>query len=228
MRKVSVGELIMDFTIYPRSDVDAQTVAKLRECDDAGAELPPVIINKSTMQVVDGFHRVRMYRAKYGGDHKIDVVEKEYPNDGEMFADCIRHNLHGRPLSVHDHVHCLQVGERLGVPDDEIASALSITVERAGKLRAERVGQMRVGRTKEPVALKQTISHMAGKTMNKRQREANEKLSGMRQSFYANQIIELIDADLVDTSNESTMDALRKLHDRLSAFLESVPDVVMT
>ena len=64
--------------------------------------------------------------------------------------------------------------------------------------------------------MKQTIRHMAGKNLNEGQVTANDKLSGMNQLFYVNQLITLIENDLIDYSNEDLIEGLTKLQDLIS------------
>lgn len=216
MRKIKVGELVLDFTVYPRADVDQQHIGYMGEALDAGMDFPPIIIEKSTRRVADGFHRTKMYKSKCGDDYEVSVIEKTYANDGEFLLDAIRYNAnHGRNLTPNDRTHCLIIAEKMGVPQDQLASALSMTVEKLGQMRVGRIGKMRVGLTQAPVALKQTIKHMAGKVLTKQQCEANDRLSGMNQVFYVNQVITLIESGLLDKEDEKLMSRLAVLRDAL-------------
>lgn len=68
------------------------------------------------------------------------------------------------------------------------------------------------------VPLKKTIQHMAGKTLTTGQQKANEKLSGMNQSFYVNQVILLIENGLID-EKENLYERLRILQKLLNGLL---------
>jgi len=215
-KKMAVGSLIVDFSIYPRSDVDSQHITYMQEAEDSGVKLPPIIIERKSKRVVDGVHRTKMYQRKYGDEHLIEVIEKDYANEAYLFLDAVRCNAsHGRTLTRHDRTHCILLSEKLKVPQDELASALSMKVEKIGKLRVERVGELRVGKTFTPIPLKRTISHMHGRKLTKRQSEANDRLSGMNQSFYVNQLITLIDSGLLDMNNENLMERLKVLYQAL-------------
>jgi len=61
---------------------------------------------------------------------------------------------------------------------------------------------------------------MAGKQLNKKQQETNKRLGGMQQSFYANQLIDLIESDLLDVNNPLLIERLRTLHGLLAAVLK--------
>jgi len=216
MQKRNVNELVIDMNLYPRGDIDAQTVSYLRQAHEAGAKIDPPLVCAKTLRVVDGVHRVTMYRRVYDNDHEIEVIEKHYATDAELLLDAMRLNAkHGRQLTRYDRTRCVLLAERLGVPLDEIASALSMTVEAVGALRSDRVGRMHVAKSSEDIPLKRTIRHFAGRSITKGQAEAQQKLSGMEQAFYANQLIILIDNRLLDTANERLMERLAILRDKL-------------
>lgn len=214
MRKISVGELVFDFSVYPRINVDSGHLTYIREAIATGNVMPPLVVETKSMRLVDGFHRGKAYLSLYGPDHKIDVVEKKYENEAALFSDAIRYNAHhGRSLSRYDRVHCLLIAERLDLTLDVAASALGMSVQKCGELRINRTAETSSGNEAPngTVALKQTIRHMAGHVLTPGQVTANGKLSGMNQVFYVNQLITLIESDLIDTDNEEVLSRLRHL-----------------
>ena len=222
MREIPLATVVLDFKLYPRGDVDSQHVAYLVEALAAGQELPPIIIDAESKRVIDGFHRVRACEQHLGKDCKIKVIEKSYHDEAEMFIDAMRLNAaHGRTLTRYDRVHCILKAEEFKIDMEQVADALHLTVETVGRLRVERVGKLRAAGSPE-IPLKRTIRHMAGRTLTKGQAEANDKLSGMNQMFYANQLITLIENDLLDVSNEALMEKLRKLGELLDGVLAKV------
>jgi len=213
MRKIKVSELVEDLDIYPRGQVDSSHVRYLGMALQGGASLPPPVIDRRSKRIIDGFHRCRCYR-RIDENMEIDVIEKSYKSDADMFREAVRLNAHhGRNLSPYDRTRCVIIAERLGITVDQIASELSMTVEAIGELRMERTGRMTVAGINSAVPLKRTIRHMHGRQLTERQAEANERLGGMNQLFYVNQIIELIESGLLDTSNEKLMERLRYLID---------------
>lgn len=213
METHKVAELVFDFDIYPRSDVDSQHVSYIVAAIEAGQEMPPIVICSKTRRIVDGFHRCKAYLRHYGPEHPVECVAKRYVNEAALFADCVRYNAaHGRRLSTHDRAHCLIVADRIGLEVEELASALHMTIEAVGEIRADRVGTLRVAKGNgQPVALKRTIEHMAGRSLTVEQAKANERLSGMRQSFYVNQVVTLIESKLLNTDDAELMERLAHL-----------------
>jgi len=221
MRQMKLSEVILDFTLYPRTQIDGNHVRYLLLSHEGGAKLPPIVIDKKSKRVADGFHRVSMMK-RLDPTGIIEAIEKNYKDDAELFADAIRLNAHhGRNLSPYDRTHCVLRGEELGLDVDAIAAALSITVEAVGELRADRVGEMRVAGKKVEVPLKRTINHKAGSVLTQRQVQANDRLGGMNQLFYVNQLIELIEAELLDRSNERLMGRLEHLAEILDSVVRT-------
>lgn len=216
MRHLKAADLILDFDLYPRGSIDAKNIRDMAEALAAGAELPPVVICRKTKRVVDGFHRLKAHMRVYGEDAMIDVMEKVYKTDSDLFLDAARLNGgHGAKLQPFDRVHCCLIAERLKIPLEDMAGALHMTVDKLASLAADRTATS--GRLHIPI--KRTIRHMAGRRLTKRQREANDRLTGMNQLLYVNQLLELIDADLLDLEDENLMAGLRELSERLALVL---------
>ena len=215
MRMMVVSSVVLDFLLYPRGEVNPQHVHYIAEALAAGAKMPPIVIDAITKRVVDGFHRVRAYIRLYGENHKIEVIEKRYKSDAELFVDAMRfNNHHGAPLSAYDKAHCVLRAEELKITPDQLASALNITVDAIGEIKTDRMGTIGV-RGSLATPLKRTIRHMAGQRLTKQQEEVNGKLSGMPQRFYAQQLILILKSDLLDRENETLMKALVQLHELL-------------
>lgn len=216
MSQLKIGELIFDFDLYPRADIDTHNIAYMSQAEDAGVKFPPVVVDKKSKRIVDGFHRVKMYRQKYEDNHKIEVVENIYGSEKEILLDAIRLNAsHGKMLSRHDRMRCILQSERMGLKIGNVASALSMTVEKINQLKAERVGELKVGGVITSVPLKRTIKHMSGKRLSKKQNEVNKKISGMDQKFYVNQLVMLIESGLINQSDDILLQRLKVLWQQL-------------
>lgn len=216
--KVELGRLVLDFALYPRANVDDSTVARLGEALDAGAELPPPLVEKKSLRVLDGFHRVRLYQRKYPPEYLITVQAEEFKDEAAMFLRAVEANAaHGRPYAPYDRAHALVMAGQMHIPDDLLAKALHLKVERMIEIRQTKTAS--VGRAEERVAIKTTICHMADKKLTRGQVAANERLGGMRQLFYVNQVLILIENDLLDTSDDAVMEAIARLHQALEGLV---------
>ena len=106
IKKMKLADLDFDESLYPRKGgVDEQTVNMMGRAFDAGATFPPIVADKATKKVVDGFHRGRMYLKKGLAETEVELVS--YKTVADLFLDAVRRNAtHGRKLSPWDHVHC--------------------------------------------------------------------------------------------------------------------------
>lgn len=129
--QVQLADLVEDEAIYPRGTVSQIRVSDLCYALDAGAVLPPPVIDRSTNKIVDGVHRVRAHRKRLGDDGVIDADVQDFANEAAMLlASAHLNSLHGLPLGRYDqrvvHVRATQ----LGATDEEVADALGVTVTR--------------------------------------------------------------------------------------------------
>lgn len=220
-KKMKVSELVFDYDLYPRGQVSSTDVSMMIEARKSGKNFPPILVDRRSKRIIDGFHRAKMEMRLHGADATITVQLKQYPNEAAMYRDAMRLNAeHGRKLSTWDRLHALGRATELGIDIDEVADDLNMTVEALGKLRTERIGELRTAGAKpEDVPLKRTLRHLGGKELTARQVAANRRLSGMNQAFYANQLIELIECGGLNTADDSLMERLSILRRLLDGLL---------
>lgn len=217
MKKMKAAEVVLDFDLYPRNNVDAHNVRNLVDALAAGAELPPIIIDRKSKRVADGFHRVRAVLQHGGEDADIIVIEKNYSSEAEMFLDAMRYNsAHGAKLDSCDRVHCAIIAERLSIPIEAVAGALHMPPDKLGDLKVSRTATGSGGLS---IPIKRTFQHMAGRKLTKQQLAVNDRSSGMNQVFYVNQIIDLCESKMLNLDDEKLVERLRVLHDTLSGIL---------
>jgi hypothetical protein len=222
--RVKVAELVLDWEIYPRHGLDMTNVRKLVEARRAGMELPPVVVERASKRVVDGFHRVRAELKVGGAEALIGVTWKDYVDDAARFADAMLLNSrHGQGLSSYDRVRCLLLARQLGIPDGETAAHLQITVETAERLVLERTA---IGPAAEMVPLKFTDAHLHGRTLTPEQIRGNVAASGKSLAYSAGQILNALENGLVDWSNAGMVVRLETLRQALTAALDALPQEV--
>ena len=216
MRTIKAAEVVIDMTIYPRNNVDEHNVRSIMDAILAGEQIPPILIDRKSKRAIDGVHRTKaVLRLDENGT--IDVIEKTYKSEADMLLEAMRLNAdHGARLDPCDRVRCVLLGEKLGIPLDAIAGALHMPMEKLGALRADRTAKTSGGLA---IPLKRTFRHMAGHRLSKQQQEVNERSSGMNAAFYANQLISMIEADMLDKEDEKLVERLRCLHEVLERVL---------
>ena len=214
VRRRLISGLVLERELSPRANLGSNHVGQLAESLRAGADLPPIVAERETSRVVDGFHRIEAYRRVYGREALIEVLEKDYADEAELFLDAVRLNAaHGSRLAPYDQLRCVEIAQRLSIDPGRVAGALSVRPSYVGELSARRLGSELS--TRSPVPLKRTIEHMRGNPLNPAQMGANQKLGGQSQAFYVNQLILLLENDLLDTTNANLMERLAHLKDLL-------------
>ena len=213
-RKRLISGLVLERGLSPRANMSSNLVRQLAEALRAGVVLPPIVAQKETARVVDGFHRVEAHRRVHGREALIEVLEKDYADEGEMFLDAMRLNsAHGSRLAPYDQLRCVGIAQELSIDPRRVAGALSVRPSYVGELSARRLGTELS--TRSPVPLKRTIEHMRGRPLTRAQMEANKKLGGQSQAFYLNQINLLIENGLLDLDDPRVRAELLRLGENL-------------
>lgn len=220
-RKRFISGLVLDRDLSPRASLGSVLIKQLAEALVAGATLPPVVVESKTSRLVDGFHRIEAHRRVYGREAMVEVVEREYENDGDLFVDAVRLNAgHGSRLASYDQLRCVAIAERLSIDSRRMAKALSVRPSYIGELRASRMGTELA--TRSPIPLKRTIEHMRGQSLTPAQMETNQKLGGHSQAYSINQLNLLAENDLLDLESLVVRNSLRRLLGNLEAL--DLPD----
>lgn len=226
MKEHKLSDLIVDYTIYPRNEVDRHHVSVIQLAIEGGAEVPPLVIEASTKRIVDGVHRYRAYKRIYGDDNPeaaVTCIEKEYKNDAALFLDAMRYNAsHGRSLTRFDRTHCVIMAKQLRVSEKDIAKVLHVPPSEIKRIVADRSAMFDNEGKQTLTPIKGTIKHKAGATLTDEQVTCNKKLGGMDQTFYVNQIILLIENDLLNHDDEELMSKLAVLAKLLNGLLVEV------
>lgn len=212
-----LAELVLDFELYPRPEVDAVHVRDLVDALQAGDELPPPIVCAQSKRVVDGFHRVRAQTRVLGPDGSIQVELRDYDDDGALFADAASLNArHGRRLTPYDHRRILAKAQELGRTVADVSEWLRVPV---GTLERRALAGAAGNRV---VPLKRTVAHLDKQVLTPEQEKANERAGGMNQLFYINQLLNLLESDSLDVGNGAVMAGLERLRIALTAWSSQV------
>lgn len=206
--KVKVSELVFDFNLYPRQQIDAGHLRNMMTAREAGIEFPPIYADRKSKRITDGFHRASLARRMHKEKAEIQVIFVDYESDQAMFLDALRRNAsHGRNLTTYDRTHAIILADNLGLTHDVVAEALGMTISRVDELGTSRAAKS----DGLKVPLKSTIRHMAGKRLTRGQQAANRKLGGMDAKFYARQLIMLLENDLLDKEDAELAPVLQRL-----------------
>jgi hypothetical protein len=209
---INVCDLIFDSEYYPRTDIDQYNISQLRQKIQAGITLDPIIVEKSTMKVVDGEHR-RQAKIKEGIS-TIAVQFYRYKNKTEALAHSAILNLsHGKPLDNYDLSNVIQKLITHGLKRQAIVQMLGLTETTYERLsvRWARTWEAVKAESEERITLKATSVHLAGKTISQKQVDAIKRCAGKSQIWLIQQVKNLLEGDLVDRKNKKVMAALKDL-----------------
>jgi len=229
--QLQVNRLVKDSSIYPRTQLNLAHVSELAEKLRAGAVLPPVIANRQTLQLVDGFHRVEAYISVFGGDYLIQVDDREYASERDMYSDALSLNTrHGLGIVGAELISAIIKAQNFGFTNLEISRCLSITQTRVETLIRTRVAtisqvqpahvQFAPARTQTGAlqAVKRSVSHLGGRTITQNQANAMVKLPGISQRLLFEQVRLIVENNMVNSENASIISELRKLKSALDEY----------
>jgi len=205
--KEKISSLNRNYNIYPREGLDGFNVIRIRNAIEAGVELPPVIADKKTKMVIDGFHRIEAVKLISGEDGDISVDYREYKSLAEMFLDAVRMNAaQGKTLLPNDIERILQVAKDLEVRPMYLAGALSMT--------AVRIKGFEPSRIDASISVQDPGIQRARSVVAELVKEPEEKKTdnSTGQIFCVKQVIKMIESDQVDLENEKLMDRLAELY----------------
>jgi hypothetical protein len=214
--RIPAVELVEDLSLYPRLQVDDWYVSRLAEALRSGATLPPIVADRKSKRIADGFHRRRAALKAFGPTAEVDVVLRDYQDEASLYLDALRLNAHhGRRLTTAEEVRAALRAQELGIEPKVIADTLAIRVE---KLMGQLERSTARGAIEPVVVLKPAYRHLAGEQLTRDQELANRHAGGHQATFYARMLVELLESGAVDESNRTLMERLWRLHELLTEF----------
>jgi ParB-like nuclease domain len=188
--KINLDDVVLDETLYPRKSVSEYNVVRLANAIEAGASMPPIVLEIKTHRLVDGWHRIEAFRRL--GRKTIDAIEKQYPTEGELFADSIRLNVsHGEHLDQYCIRNAVIRLQEFGFQRAQISE-----IVRLPPIKIEKIERgFAVSEEGKPIALKSGLSHMRGEVLSQDQLQINRCYSGPKAVFHAKLLLGMIEAD---------------------------------
>ena len=223
--KIKAAELVEDFSLYPRSQVDGAHVAQMVHTLEAGNSLPPIIIDAASKRIVDGFHRRRAVIRAFGDETEIEVESRKYASEKDMYLDAMMLNSrHGKGITGAEQTGAILKAKAFRISVDAIAASLGITQERVASIMGTKVAMvrtaspMRQGVTEigRMIPLKRSVRHLAGTTITDRQAEAMDGWPGQEQALLIRQLCSIIETNSIDKKNPKVIEGLRSLREVLN------------
>ena len=226
---VPCASLIFDWGIWPRHEansVDYTNVMRMVDAIKAGIELPPIIVDKKTMRIVDGFHRTKAHEKVYGESAQIRAIMREYKNDKDVFIDAVALNAsQGLPLSPMDKAHVIIKAQELKLPIEVVAKALGITPERAKEFFQKRSVQFSDGERRPVAAGASSLAvklNQSGVKPDKNQEEFFTRSNGMFPMANARLVLTALRAKGSFRPTKEAIALLKELRAEIDRVLESI------
>ena len=207
LKTLPITDLVEDYHLYPRSEVDGATVEQFREALRAGAKFPPIRVCSKTYRVIDGFHRKTAYEREHA-THVLCSLE-EVQDDIDLFRRAAAANAqHGRRYSVDDYATAVRLAKRLGLTREQISSDLFLPLDRVEKL--ERIS---AGRGHAPP--ERNVPKSGGKPSNL----VEKSMDTISQLTWATSLLRCIREGHVNERSEELRSQLEELSTALGEFL---------
>jgi hypothetical protein len=196
---VALSDLVFDERLYPRAHRNEYHVREIEHAIEAGVELPPVVVAAVSNIIVDGVHRVAAHQNQ--GRKDIAAIVKTYKSPSELWYDAVRLNAGvGLKLTPHDSVRVIQISQRLGLKEIDIAAMLQTSISHLRKIgeRYATVEEAAEGvRSLRKVPLKASVRHLKGQTITPDQVTALRSAPGVSYLLCTNQLLAGLDYGLL-------------------------------
>jgi hypothetical protein len=214
-----LAKLLRNWDLYPRANVDKTQVRRMVVALRAGEEFPPLLCDRRTLTIIDGFHRYEAYLRELGEGGEVAVETRVFRDEAEMLLTSIELNArHGVPLEPLDRARVVLKAQDLGIAPARVAKALAVQVIDLESITAQRVV---IGSDGLPEIAKRTlqplIAKRPGMRFSKAQSEANARLAGMRPEYYLGRTLDLVKHRLLDLDNPRIVELLGELRDVLNS-----------
>ncbi|NVM24235.1 MAG: hypothetical protein HWN68_20955, partial [Desulfobacterales bacterium] len=91
--KVNISDLKLDNSVWPRSALDEEAIERYRDCLQ---ELPPIVVDRETMTVLDGRHRIEAHKRE--GQEKVSTNYESCPPHLFLAKSYALNARHGLPV----------------------------------------------------------------------------------------------------------------------------------
>ncbi len=221
VKRLKAATLIEDFDLYPRHDVDSAHVTDLVQALRVGTKLPPVVVDKASLRVIDGFHRRRAALRAHGPDAEVDADLRTYKDEAAMFEEAVALNAsHGRKLDKQDLTRIGDIADRLGISEGRQAVLLHIEPTRLIEYKGRIVY---VDDDPTPVPAKPVAEPFFGQKVTEAQASAMRSFSGMRLKQQITQLRGVVASGLYNAADPAILRALHGLADLIKQAVPAPP-----
>ncbi len=207
IKTLPIEQLVEDYRLYPRAEVDGATVEQFREALRAGAKFPPLRVCSKTLRIIDGFHRKTAYEREHA-THVLCSLE-EVSDDLDLFRRAAAANAsHGRRYTVDDYATAVRLAKRLGLSREQISADLLLPLDRVEKLERISAGRGHV-----------TLARNVPKPSAKPSKLVEKSMDTISQLTWATSLLRCIREGHVNEQSEELRAQLVELSQELGEFL---------
>ena len=219
IQRVQVSSLVFDDKLVEIRPTNPVFVSRYRQAMRQGAKFPRPIVEKKTLILSSGNHRVTAYLEEYGPDHLIDVEVRTYASQRERFRDAAEENAKcGNPLDGISQRRFANELLKLGDTAEDISRLFDVSVKRIEEWCGHTVIVTGGGKKNEVMPIKRGPKIEGGKVTREQYEQHIEHDRGMPASPLANQLSRWLDNGWIKAEDEKSVEALRELSDKLYTF----------
>jgi len=220
-KTVKAIELVFDWNLWPRHKaevLDATNLNQLRDALRAGMRFPPVVVDASSLRIVDGFHRTRAVLDVFGEEGEIDAEMRSYKKDEEMFLEAGALNNHGLKLGPLDRAYFILKARKMKIPPEAIAIALGMDAKKMKEFIAKRSARTKNG---EIIPLPAGAQNLAGLTLDAAEEHFVRTSTGCMPEMYISMLLNALGTRAL-ILGDKTIKRLEALRDKINEILEAV------
>jgi len=214
MKVLSLDQIQKDEELYPRTRTDWQTILRYADSLSSGSVFPPVLVAQKEGKYIllDGYHRYEAHK-KCKKVH-IQAEVKENLTETEMYLLAVEANTkHGEALSPYERALAIKKLFELGVTPEDISKTVRIPV---GKLKGFVEGRSIKDSFGNPVIVKAPLKGLS--ELPPISENDQDVFAARSQYQIINQLIQLVDNNMLDISNEKLKAKVQELYSKLSKY----------
>lgn len=216
--QVKIGDLKFNPELIEARPINAFFVSRYRQAYRSGKNMGDIIINKKTMEIVSGNHRVTALLEEYNEDYEIQVVARNFKtklDELKCFAE--ENAAHGNALDGKSRKAVTKLMMDAGATQELVANIFGVSTHRIEKWGEQTVFVIQ-GKRQEPRISKAGVT--PGTVMNQEQYKTHWRADrGISVATQAEQLIRWIENGWVKVDDVRSMKALEDLQSVLNAFL---------
>jgi hypothetical protein len=233
--KVKIADVFFDENLYPRSSYDWHTGYVYSEAMKSGAVFPPIVlaVYDGKNYLVDGKHRIEAFKLQK--KPMIDAIVNVGWDKKKIFTEAVKANItHGRMLSPYDKRMVALKMIEMKMSNKEVSELIQVPFEKfehfigsrlINTINGEEISSEENANLAKEIGqaiLKSGIKQFAGQSFSGEQilsiESAQKEFRFGSQVSLLKELIELLEHNMLDTSNKEVIALVEKLKILIKGF----------